>query len=328
MALSSFEYSKSWRSAADFPSYEEDEATVRDDIQCLFDEARDAINQLISELKAVNVAFGRTAEIDAVTVQNAIELVQAQVQNAVLGQLPAGSVNSAKLADLAVTTGKLADLAVTAAKLADAAVTAAKLADGAVSAAKLADGAVGTAKLADGSVTADKLASGLLDGKADLEGGKVKPAQLSRSRVNFSSSRALALTDAGKALFCGNSAAITLTVPANSSVALPIGTEILVYREGSGAVNIAAASGVTLLCPGAAASIASRYGSVRLKKWDANVWSLEGEGLAPAGYLANFSAGLAPAGAIRLTQGVHYFSSESQLPAAGTAGRVFLVAAG
>ena len=101
MALSTFEYSKSWRSAQDFPSYEEDEATVRDDIQCLFDEARDAINQLISELKAVNVAFGRTAEIDAVTVQNAIELVQAQVQNAVLGQLPAGSVNSAKLADLA-----------------------------------------------------------------------------------------------------------------------------------------------------------------------------------------------------------------------------------
>lgn len=328
MALTNFEYSKSWRDPGDFPSYEEDEATVRDDLQCLFDEARDAINRLISELTAGNLPFTPTAEVDAATVQNAIELVQAQIRNVVQGQLPVGSVSTDRLADLAVSTAKLANLAVTAAKLADGAVTAAKLAEDAVTSQKLAGGAVGTSKLADGAVTAAKLAAGLLDSKADLSGGKVKPEQLSRARVNTSSSRTLALTDAGKALYCANSSAITLTVPANSSVALPIGTEIRIFREGAGMVNIAAGSGVTLLCPGAAAKIASRYGSVLLKKWDANVWSLEGEGLAEAGYLANFSAGFAPAGAIRLTQGVHYFGSEAQLPAAGTAGRVFLVAAG
>lgn len=277
MGFTRFQYSKSWRSAEDFPTYEDDEGKVRDDMQSLFDEARDAVNRLIGELKAENLPFAKSAALNAENVQSAIGLLQTRLQE--LAQNP------------------------------------------------LADGAVTTAKLADKAVTAAKLADGILSGKADLDGGKVKPEQLARSRVNVSASRTLALTDAGKALYCTNSAAVTLTVPANASVALPVGTELIVYRAGTGTVNIAAASGVTLMHPGAAAAITSRYGSVRLKKWDTNVWGLEGEGLAPAGYLANFSAGLAPAGVIRLTQGVHYFSSESELPAAGTAGRVFLVAA-
>ena len=201
-----------------------------------------------------------------------------------------------------------------------------KLAAGAVSSAKLADGAVTGAKLADGAVTAEKLSAGALSGKADLVGGKVKPSQLSRSKSSVSASRTLALSDEGKALYCTNSSAVTLTIPDNASAAFPLGTEILIYRKGSGTVTVAAASGVTLLCPGQKL-LASRYGSARLKKWDTNTWSLEGEGLAPAGYLNNFASGFAPAGAIRLTQGVHYAASQAQLPTPGTAGRVFLVAA-
>ena len=39
----------------------------------------------------------------------------------------------------------------------------------------------------------------------------------------------------------------------------------------------------------------------------------------------DFSAGFAPAGPIRLIRGVHYFSSEAQLPAATDEGRVYFV---
>ena len=63
MALSTFSYSKSWRSAQDFPSYEENEERVRDDMQCLFDEVRDALNRLVGELKAENLPFAPTADI-------------------------------------------------------------------------------------------------------------------------------------------------------------------------------------------------------------------------------------------------------------------------
>ena len=326
MALSNFQYSKSWRNAEDFPTFEDNEEKVRDDMQLLFDEARDAINRLVSELKASNLPFTPTPEIDAATVQNALELLQAQLSGVILGQLPNGSVITEKLAELAVTTAKIANFAITTVKLGDASVTPVKIASGAVTVGKIAEGAVTSPKIAEGAVTADKLAEGVLDGKADLVSGRVRPEQLIRPKLSVSASRTLALTDAGKALYCTNSSAITLTVPANSAAAFPVGTELTVYRKGTGAVKFAAASGVTLYCPGMA-SVGSRYGSVRLKKWDSNVWSLEGEGLAPAGYLNNFSEGLAPTGELRLTEGVHYFSSASQLPSPGKAGRVFLIAA-
>lgn len=325
MALTEFEYSKSWRDPEDFPSYEENEEKVRDDMQLLFDEIRDGLNRLIAALTAENLGFSATPEIDAATVQNAIELVQAQIRDMAAGQMPNGSVDTVKLAELAVTAAKLANLAVTTEKLADRAVTEEKLAPGCVGTEKLADRAVTAEKLAAGAVSAEKLDPAALALKADLEGGKVKAEQLSRRRVNVSSSRTLTLSDAGKALFCLGGH--TLSIPTNAEVAFPIGTEILIFRAGSSAVSVREEEGVTLLCPVNPPVIGSRWGFALLKKWDANTWSLSGEGLAPSGYLANFAEGFAPRGQIRLTRGVHYFDSEAQLPPAGVAGRIFLVAA-
>ena len=119
MALSNFQYSKSWRSAEDFPTFEDSEEQVRDDMQSLFDEVGDALNRLAGEIGAANIPFEPTEEIDAEDVQAAIELLQAQLAGIALDQVPNGSVTAEKLAGLAVTTAKLADAAVTAAKLAD-----------------------------------------------------------------------------------------------------------------------------------------------------------------------------------------------------------------
>jgi hypothetical protein len=72
------------------------------------------------------------------------------------------AVNSAKLADAAVTTNKLADNAVTNAKLADDAVTTLKLANNAVTSAKIQDGTIVSADLADNAVTTTKVIDGAI----------------------------------------------------------------------------------------------------------------------------------------------------------------------
>ena len=56
----------------------------------------------------------------------------------------------------------------------------------------------------------------------------------------------LVLADGGKLVEMNNASANTLTVPPNSSVAFPVGTQILVTQLGAGATTIVAGSGVTL----------------------------------------------------------------------------------
>lgn len=59
----------------------------------------------------------------------------------------------------------------------------------------------------------------------------------------------LALTDATKAVRATNGSAITVTVPTNASIALPVRCVIPVFQGGAGLVTIAAAGGVTFESP-------------------------------------------------------------------------------
>jgi len=59
----------------------------------------------------------------------------------------------------------------------------------------------------------------------------------------------LVFADAGKLINMNASAAVTLTVPANSSVPFPIGTRIYVRKGGTGDVTISGATGVTINQP-------------------------------------------------------------------------------
>lgn len=105
---------------------------------------------------------------------------------------------------------------------------------------------------------------------------KVTADQASASIVSVTSNKTLALTDAGTFQNVNSSSNRTVTVPTNSSVAFPLGTEIEIFRGGSGSVTIAAASGVTIRSPGSNLSIAEQYGCAVLKKIDTNVWVLGG----------------------------------------------------
>lgn len=265
MSLPKLEFTKNWTNPEDFPTFEDNEAQVRADIQLLFDQCRDGINRLAEEVTAENVPFRRSPGIDAVTVQNALEVLRDEITGVTLGQLPDGSVTGAKLENGSVTGEKLAG----------GSVTREKLTGGSVTEEKIAEGSVTEGKLADGSVTKAKLAPDALTGKADLgSDGKLLPEQGCMGIVNVTASRALALADAGKLLSVNQSADVTVTVPLNSTAAFPMGTEIELYRAGAGQVTLNAASGVTLQGAASPLAVPARYARMRLKKVAVNVWAV------------------------------------------------------
>ena len=273
MSFTELKFTKKWTDPEDFPTFEDSEEQVRADMQLLFDECRDGVNRLAGEIKAENIPFRRSAGINAATVQNALEVLRDSIAEVTLGEVPDGSVVGAKIADGAVTEPKLGSGAVTAAKLAALAVTEAKIANSAVTTAKIANSAVTAAKVADGSLTLAKFAGGALSGKADLDSdGKVLPEQKSKAIVNVTASRSLALTDAGKLLNISGTSAITITIPLNVNVTLPIGTEIDLFRAGTGAVTVDYVSGVTMRTASNNLTIPAQYGCLRLKKITANPW--------------------------------------------------------
>ena len=92
--------------------------------------------------------------------------------------------------------------------------------------------------------------------------------------TTVTSSRALTVNDVGAFLSCLN-ANVTLTIPTNSSAAIPVGTEILIYRNSSYTVTVAAASGVTIRTAGGL-TITAQYGVACLKKVSTDIWLLFG----------------------------------------------------
>lgn len=102
MAFESFAFTKSWRSEQDFPTYEEEEGQVREDLQCLHDETKDGLNRLIDQLNspqaAAQLPFAPQDGLEAQTVQAAILEVYDQIRQAAAGLLVDGTVTKEKLA--------------------------------------------------------------------------------------------------------------------------------------------------------------------------------------------------------------------------------------
>jgi len=85
------------------------------------------------------------------------------------------------------------------------------------------------------------------------------------------------LSDAGKLVTFNNASAITVTIPANSSVAFPIGTHIDCMQLGAGKVTFSPASGVTLNSKNGNKSISAQYVGVTLVKIGTDTWVLLGD---------------------------------------------------
>ena len=84
------------------------------------------------------------------------------------------------------------------------------------------------------------------------------------------------LKDEGRLVTLNNGSAITLTIPANSSVAYDIGTKIDLCALGAGQVTVAGAGGVTVnATPGL--KLRAQYSAASCIKYGTNTWVLVGD---------------------------------------------------
>ena len=106
-----------------------------------------------------------------------------------------------------------------------------------------------------------------LDGKA--------PAALTANRQT--ATYTLVLSDATKLVEMNVASANNLTVPPNSSVAFPTGTQILLAQYGAGQTTIVAGSGVTVRSSGGKLKLSGQYSGATLVKIATNEWYLFGD---------------------------------------------------
>ena len=172
-----------------------------------------------------------------------------------LNRLAVGTNDYALLADSAATNG-VAWKQIPAAGLASDSVTTAKILNSNVTTAKIADANVTTAKLADKSVTSAKL------GALSVSSG--------------SSAYTFVLADAETIYVYSSASAATLTIPLNSTVAFPVGTQLNVIQYGNGQATIACASGATLVSEGSKFKTKAQYAIATAIKTETNVWVLVG----------------------------------------------------
>ena len=83
------------------------------------------------------------------------------------------------------------------------------------------------------------------------------------------------LSDAQNMVTVNATTAVTLTIPLDSEVAIPIGSQILVHRLGSGTVTISAAVGVTLNM--VSPTLRAQFSFAALVKRGVNIWSAGGD---------------------------------------------------
>jgi hypothetical protein len=92
--------------------------------------------------------------------------------------------------------------------------------------------------------------------------------------VQTGTSYTLTLDDLGKTIEVNSAVASTITIPPNSTTAYPIGTVISIIQIGSGAVTLAAGSGVTIDIASSASATLTRYATSRIRKRATDEWIL------------------------------------------------------
>lgn len=83
--------------------------------------------------------------------------------------------------------------------------------------------------------------------------------------------------DAGKLIEANSATTITITIPLDSSVAFPVGSQFNVLMSGAGSVTFSPASGVTLNYYGPSSTIANQWSMATLVKRGTNSWLLVGD---------------------------------------------------
>lgn len=111
--------------------------------------------------------------------------------------------------------------------------------------------------------------AGAYDGKADFSLVRSEAlAQYHGANLQTGTTYELVLADAGKVVELANGSPITLTIPANASVAFPVNTVVYVVQGGTGGVTI----NITSDTLNGSTSISSQYSSITLWKRATTEW--------------------------------------------------------
>ena len=87
----------------------------------------------------------------------------------------------------------------------------------------------------------------------------------------------LAATDVRGIVNVNKGTGVTITVPKNATVAIPVGAVIKIQQVGAGQLTIAAESGATVNTSGATAKTRAQYSVVEVIKTATDTWVLTGD---------------------------------------------------
>ena len=117
------------------------------------------------------------------------------------------------------------------------------------------------------------------DGSGGYDTKYLSGAELTQVSLNnqTGTTYTLALTDANKLVEVNNGSAINLTIPPNSGVAFPIGTQVVIAQQGAGQITLVAGSGVTLRSRGGMLKLNAQYSVATCIKRGTDEWYIAGD---------------------------------------------------
>ena len=95
-------------------------------------------------------------------------------------------------------------------------------------------------------------------------------------RTTTATTVSFSLTDANAFIISSASTAVVAAVPSDSSVAFPIGTQIMFEQGSTGQLRFSASTGTVLNSYGSAYNVIGQYATAVLTKKDTNTWNLDG----------------------------------------------------
>ena len=203
-----------------------------------------------------------------------------------VGSLSAGSVGTTQLADGSVTTIKVADANVTLAKMATDSVDASKIVDGSITAAELAaalkpSGGAGAATealraLGTGAGNAAAGNDARLSDQRVPTDGSVTAAKLAPETIQAAKGANYTLALADRLTMIPVNAAVTITLPKDTTAAFAVGDSVDFLQTGAGQITFAAEAGATVQSFGNLLKSAGQYALVSAIKTAANTWTLAG----------------------------------------------------